>query len=400
MTGDTAADLPQGSSGLPACAQQRQKRQKEVWQSGFQCWQERRRSEAGERFYRSIRESSRALQLPSCTPASAEHRGSASREGCQTAGAAVKADLPLGVRMGLRSCWDLDVGVAAASDTASSSSVPSSCVRQQSRMPEAAKRESAHFGGPRLSSTTRVPEATSRDGLRSEWSKDAGAAFRQLAECGPPRRRLHDVPLGVHGLPFSIEPWIPRHKGACDLAARSSVGSADCMARLRQKNDSEHAFANPHTIQFVNPTIIDRFSCGRSVETTIEELATGKTSVTAIPAIRVIRGSRGGLATLDHRRLHAFRAALPHDATVPVVIVAPEALDFPPPPEHKWHNRVNLERTFNSRTSTTTAHCRADPEQQPLLSPLALAGSSSCPSIGISAWRGINDPLPRPSLEG
>merc|ERR1712048_473485 len=67
---------------------------------------------------------------------------------------------------------------------------------------------------------------------------------------------------------------------------------------------------SPHDVFFINPTIIDRFSCGRTVASTIEDLTSGRTDVSEIPAIRVVQRC-GKTLTLDHRRLYAFRAALP-----------------------------------------------------------------------------------------
>merc|ERR1712107_555449 len=61
----------------------------------------------------------------------------------------------------------------------------------------------------------------------------------------------------------------------------------------------------------------ERFSCGRTVDETIEELRSGQT--------KVVR-RKGKLLTLDHRRLYAFRAALPRCAEVPMRLLLSDVL--------------------------------------------------------------------------
>jgi len=133
---------------------------------------------------------------------------------------------------------------------------------------------------------------------------------------------------------------------------------------IKRKAEVEHIMANPHEILFTNPEIMDCFSCGREVSSTIEDLRCGRTSVDDIPVIRVIR-RQGKLATLDHRRLYAFQQALPKDAQIPVTVFLSE---LPPgmyegqlgKDEHpKWRRAVRVEKTR-----------------------LVLTGSSSCPNLG------------------
>lgn len=87
----------------------------------------------------------------------------------------------------------------------------------------------------------------------------------------------------------------------------------------------ETIMANPHHILYTNPTILDCFCCGRSVESTTMELTSGVTSVKDIPPIRVFQRD-GKLLTLDHRRLFAFRAALPLDAEIQVKLLPPDTV--------------------------------------------------------------------------
>eukprot|EP00931_Biecheleriopsis_adriatica_P001911 TRINITY_DN102455_c0_g1_i1.p1 TRINITY_DN102455_c0_g1~~TRINITY_DN102455_c0_g1_i1.p1 ORF type:complete len:251 (-),score=41.39 TRINITY_DN102455_c0_g1_i1:180-932(-) len=117
----------------------------------------------------------------------------------------------------------------------------------------------------------------------------------------------------------------------------------------------EKAVANPHEIFFTNPEIMDCFSCGRSVSSTIDDLKSGKLSVDEIPIIRVIR-RHGKLATLDHRRLYAFQKALPKDAHIPVRVFVSELPpgmyqgqlekdDNCPTLLCKWRRSVRVEKT-------------------------------------------------------
>lgn len=83
--------------------------------------------------------------------------------------------------------------------------------------------------------------------------------------------------------------------------------------------------ANPHRILYTNPTILDCFCCGRTVESTTMELTSGTISPKDIPPIRVFQRD-GKLLTLDHRRLFAFRAALPPDAEMQVKLLPPDTV--------------------------------------------------------------------------
>merc|ERR1712150_424031 len=110
--------------------------------------------------------------------------------------------------------------------------------------------------------------------------------------------------------------------------------------------------ANPHDVLFANDTIMDHFSCGRSVHATISGLAEGRLSVEDIPLIRVVR--RGGrLVTLDHRRLYAFKKALPADAQVPMKLILTESfvekyLGQGTKPS-KYRTAVHIEKSWRGR---------------------------------------------------
>merc|ERR1712232_1108543 len=93
----------------------------------------------------------------------------------------------------------------------------------------------------------------------------------------------------------------------------------------RHKNKFESISACPHKVLFTKGVICDHFSCGRAVQSTIDELSSGTVSAQDIPAIRVVRRS-GKLLTLDHRRLYAFQKALPANALVPMKVVTCELL--------------------------------------------------------------------------
>lgn len=96
------------------------------------------------------------------------------------------------------------------------------------------------------------------------------------------------------------------------------------LRALKHKMQFEEILANPHEVLFTNSTISDHFSCGRSVSSTIESLTSGEVSVADIPKIAVVKRDRK-LLTLNHRRLYAFRRALPRDALVPMRLLLPES---------------------------------------------------------------------------
>merc|ERR1712190_23252 len=108
---------------------------------------------------------------------------------------------------------------------------------------------------------------------------------------------------------------------------------------------------------FTSPTIIERFSCGRTVEATIEELKTGQTKVEDIPLIRVVR-RKDKLLALDHRRLFAFRNALPRSAAVPMRLLLSDVLiEQHLSPNSKSWNSVGIQRTVPIGGKVIQAHC-------------------------------------------
>lgn len=103
-----------------------------------------------------------------------------------------------------------------------------------------------------------------------------------------------------------------------------TTASRHTLRTLKHKMQFEEVLANPHEVLFTNPAISDHFSCGRSVASTIESLTAGEVSVSDIPKIAVVKRD-GKLLTLNHRRLYAFRKALPRDALVPMRLLLPES---------------------------------------------------------------------------
>lgn len=77
--------------------------------------------------------------------------------------------------------------------------------------------------------------------------------------------------------------------------------------------------ASPHKVYFMKPCIKPRFSCGKSLSKTIEDLKSGNRSVEDIPLITVIQ-RHGKLISVDHRRLYCFRAAFPQDVEIPMLL--------------------------------------------------------------------------------
>eukprot|EP00746_Dinoflagellata_sp_MGD_P164854 gnl/MRDRNA2_/MRDRNA2_93769_c0_seq1.p1 gnl/MRDRNA2_/MRDRNA2_93769_c0~~gnl/MRDRNA2_/MRDRNA2_93769_c0_seq1.p1 ORF type:complete len:282 (-),score=47.56 gnl/MRDRNA2_/MRDRNA2_93769_c0_seq1:51-896(-) len=85
---------------------------------------------------------------------------------------------------------------------------------------------------------------------------------------------------------------------------------------FRKEIESTCIHVDPRKVLFTNPCINDRFSCGRSLESTIAALSSGELSPEDMPFITVVQQGDKVL-TLDHRRLYAFRAALPAGTKVP-----------------------------------------------------------------------------------
>lgn len=124
---------------------------------------------------------------------------------------------------------------------------------------------------------------------------------------------------------------------------RRSKDGIDSQPLYRRKVQYEYMMADPHDILFTRPCINDRFSCGRLVESTIEDLISGQVSLEDIPTITVVR-RHDRLLTLDHRRLYAFRAALPIEAQVPVKILMSEWLATKyVAPNCKYYHAVRVE---------------------------------------------------------
>mmetsp|Transcript_34954 Transcript_34954/g.96637 ORF Transcript_34954/g.96637 Transcript_34954/m.96637 type:complete len:240 (-) Transcript_34954:171-890(-) len=154
-------------------------------------------------------------------------------------------------------------------------------------------------------------------------SLDRGALRRTMPSSGAASRKT----FGCESLARQTLPDVDKLLAGLDTAEHR-----DKVQRWRQslhghshKAEFEYSSANPHELLFTNRSMSERFSCGRTVQSTIEDLVSGRVSVQDIPAITVV--SRGGrLLSLDHRRLYAFRKALPADARVPVKVIKSEHL--------------------------------------------------------------------------
>lgn len=150
-----------------------------------------------------------------------------------------------------------------------------------------------------------------------------------------------------------------RQSGNVSLAVSASACNLECPVDLgrhaepivptgssRRKVKVELIYANPHEVFFTCPRIIDRFSCGRSLESTIQDLSSGSLAPEDIPLIRVVR-RKGRLQTLDHRRLYAFRAALPLETKIPVkLIVSDYFAETLVPPDAAGRRGVAVDRSL------------------------------------------------------
>jgi len=93
----------------------------------------------------------------------------------------------------------------------------------------------------------------------------------------------------------------------------------------RHKAEFEQITADPHHVLYMNSSINDHFTCGRSLASTTAALANGKITVEDLPLIRVVR-RQGKLVTLDHRRLYVFRAVLPRGSMIPMKLLLSEGI--------------------------------------------------------------------------
>lgn len=119
-------------------------------------------------------------------------------------------------------------------------------------------------------------------------------------------------------LPFlrraSARGAVARQAGAIECTRLSPV------RRPRKTTWTHTEWVRPKQILFSRPCISERFSCGKLVQETIDDLRSGAISPEGIPRISVVRQA-GRLLTLDHRRLFAFQQGLPDDAEIEVGIV-------------------------------------------------------------------------------
>lgn len=122
--------------------------------------------------------------------------------------------------------------------------------------------------------------------------------------------------------------------------------------------DCERIFMNPHKVMFIKPSIKSRFSCGRLVSQTIEDLRSGHVSVEDMPLITVIE-RHGKYLSVDHRRLYAFRAAFPKDVEVPMLLARTECrLMRYVPQDCKGYSSVRVESQDGERVSPRRSSSR------------------------------------------
>lgn len=156
--------------------------------------------------------------------------------------------------------------------------------------------------------------------------------------------------------------WNKRMK----LLQDSPKDTEPAVPSYSRKVQFEHIMAYPRNVLFTRPCINDRFSCGKPVESTVEELMSGAVSVEDIPTITVVM-RHGRLLTLDHRRLYAFRAALPVDVQVPMKLLLSEWLATRyVPPDCKYYHAVQVEHETPSCSRPGTRETFKKPKAQSL----------------------------------
>lgn len=316
---------------------QQVRRREEAWKSGFQLWQERKLREAGARVLKDP--SQRAAKRFESHGNSGENEKSGqkirSKAACDLDGAQLLSDGE----------QDEDLQLPCNIETPPCNDPELNWKFHWLQSLEA-KRLGASAPDLRIATTSDSVISHSKKSGRGACSSELqrsrrspGSIQELRMELAIERQRLQDMEEEAER--------IRRHN-----TDRKAQEEADRLwAALRIADIRQHKInvtlinANPHNVFFINPTIIDRFSCGRRVESTIQDLASGCTSVSDIPTIRVVR-RQGKLLTLDHRRLHAFRMALPAEAQVPMKLIQSELLVDQYVPAHcPCYTTVHIVRT-------------------------------------------------------
>merc|ERR1711920_572872 len=94
-------------------------------------------------------------------------------------------------------------------------------------------------------------------------------------------------------------------------------------------------------------------------DSTIDDLISGRVSVSEIPMIRVVC-REGKIITLDHRRLFAFRTAFSMEVQIPMKMFYSDVLiDQYLPADYKLHNNVHMVRTTSNNRFSTSRSCGA-----------------------------------------
>lgn len=146
---------------------------------------------------------------------------------------------------------------------------------------------------------------------------------------GPAEKELAEEALGISEercLPSTASCSTPllRRSASCGASTHRLLASLETRAppirRPRKTTWTHTVWVRPKQILFTRPCISERFSCGRLVQDTIDELRSAAVSPADIPRISVVCQA-GRLLTLDHRRLFAFQQGLSDDAKIEVGVV-------------------------------------------------------------------------------
>jgi len=160
----------------------------------------------------------------------------------------------------------------------------------------------------------------------------------------------HVVTSHAQGLPLVSKCPRTGHADATLVREITKQRSDSALPWYQSWSGHQHAlefetiWANPHKVLFTNSIISTHFSCGRTVQSTIDALASGSIAPKDIPTIRIVRRN-GKLLTLDHRRLYAFQKALPAHAEVPMkLLLCDYALTQGVPPSIRGRSSVRIEK--------------------------------------------------------
>ncbi|CAE8625970.1 unnamed protein product [Polarella glacialis] len=98
------------------------------------------------------------------------------------------------------------------------------------------------------------------------------------------------------------------HKRNLDMECQKAAGRQSSEETLEGGWNESFQYLSLDGIRFTQNSVASRFTCGRIIEDTVQELVSGRLRPSDLPPMRVVE-ALGKMWTLDNRRLRAFQAA-------------------------------------------------------------------------------------------